>query len=283
MTEGAERPGAAPVPPGEGSRTGLSLEPGHRHPSAVIDPGAELADSVSVGPFAVVGPGVQLEAGVRVGSHALVERNTRVGEECRIHHGAVLGTDPQDLKYDGEESWLHVGPRTVIREYTTLNRGTAASGTTRVGSGCLLMAYAHVAHDCTLGDHVILANSVAMGGHVEIAERTIVGGLVAIHQFVRIGRHAFIGGGSRVVQDVPPYVTVAGNPCHAYGINTEGLRRRDFDPDVVEALRRAYRDVFRSDRHIGAALEALAEEGGHPGPVEEMLEFIRSSDRGVTT
>lgn len=280
---GPEGAGGGAVRPGHRDGGGLSLEPGLRHPSAVIDPDAELADSVSVGPFAVVGPGVRLEAGVKVGPHVLVEQNTVVGEECQLHHGAVLGTDPQDLKYEGEESWLRVGPRTVIREYATLNRGTAASGTTRVGSDCLLMAYAHVAHDCTLGDRVILANSVAMGGHVEIGERANVGGLVAIHQFVRIGRHAFVGGGSRVVQDVPPYVTVAGNPCDAYGINTEGLRRRDFDPGVVQALRRAYREVFRSDRHIGAALEALEADGGHPVEVEEMLDFIRSSERGVTT
>lgn len=263
---------------------GLSLEPGLRHPSAVIDEGAELAESVSVGPFAVVGPGVRLESGVKVGSHVLIERDTRVGAGCELHHGAVLGTDPQDLKYDGEDSSLRVGSGTVIREYATLNRGTAASGTTRVGRNCLIMAYAHVAHDCTIGDDVVLANSVAMGGHVEIGEHAIVGGLVAIHQFVRVGRHAFLGGGSRVVQDVPPFCTVAGNPCEAYGINTEGLDRRGFDRETVQALRRAYRKVFRSDRHIGAALELLAREEGAPPPeVSEMLDFIRGSERGVTT
>lgn len=261
----------------------LRVEPGVRHPSAVVDPDAEMAESVGIGPFAVVGPGVSLADGVQVGPHALVERNTRVGESCEIHKGAVLGTDPQDLKYEGEESWLEVGPRTVVREFATLNRGTAAAGTTRVGSDCLIMAYAHVAHDCRLGDHVILANSVAMGGHVEIGDHAIVGGLVAIHQFVRIGEHAFVGGGSRLPQDVPPFVTVAGNPCAAYGINSEGLRRRDFPPDTIRALQRAYRAIFRSEHHIGRALEELAAEGEPIPEVARLVEFIRASERGVTT
>lgn len=270
---------------GEGAGKGVGLldEPGARHPTAVVDPSADLAPSVSVGPFAVVGPGVTLEGGVKVGSHALVERNTRVGEGCEIHHGAVLGSAPQDLKYEGEESWLEVGARTVVREYATLNRGTAAAGTTVVGEDCLVMAYAHVAHDCRIGDHVVLANSVAMGGHVEIGDHVVVGGLVGIHQFVRVGDHAFVGGGSRVTQDVPPYVTVAGNPCAAYGINSEGLRRRGFEPERIRDLQRAYRRIFRSEDHIGRALEGL-EQGGELEPeVERMIAFIRASDRGVTT
>lgn len=275
-------------PAGAGPRTGrgpsgaVGPEAGTRHPTAVIDDGAEVAESAGVGPYAIVGPGVRLEEGVRVGPHVLVERNTRVGEGCELHNGAVLGTDPQDLKYDGEETWLEVGPGTVVREYATLNRGTAASGTTLVGRECLVMAYAHVAHDCRIGDGVILANSVAMGGHVEIGDRAIVGGLVAIHQFVRIGRHAFVGGGSRLPQDVAPYVTVAGNPCRAYGINTEGLRRRGFGDESIRALKRAYRTLFRSDEHLGRALEEV--EAGDPTPeVETLIDFVRASDRGITT
>jgi UDP-N-acetylglucosamine acyltransferase len=249
----------------------------------VVDGDAELDESVSLGPFAVVGPGVSLGKGVKVGPHALVEKNTRVGAGCEIHNGAVLGTDPQDLKYEGEESWLEVGPRTVIREYATLNRGTAASGTTRVGADCLVMAYAHVAHDCRLGDHVILANSVAMGGHVEIGDWAVVGGLVAVHQFVRIGEHAFVGGGSRLPQDVVPYTTVAGNPCAAYGINSEGLRRRSFEDETIRDLKRAYRAIFRSDRAIGDALDALEQKGGLRQEVRAMVRFVRASERGITT
>lgn len=274
--------------PGAGPRTGreaaggIELEPGIRHPTALIDDDAEVAESAAVGPFAVVGPGVRLEPGVRVGPHVLVERNTRVGAGCELHKGAVVGTDPQDLKYGGEETWLEVGSGTVVREYATLNRGTAASGTTVVGSDCLVMAYAHVAHDCRLGEGVILANSVAMGGHVEIGDRAIVGGLVAIHQFVRIGRHAFVGGGSRLSQDVAPYVTVAGNPCEAYGINTEGLRRRGVGEERIRALKRAYRTLFRSEQHLGRALDEL--EGGDAIPeVEALIEFVRASERGITT
>jgi UDP-N-acetylglucosamine acyltransferase len=265
------------------SESSVGVEPGTRHATAVISPDADLAESVSVGPYAVIGPGVRLGERVRVGPHAYIERDTRVGEDSHIHAGAVLGTDPQDMKYGGEASMLEVGCRTTIREYATLNRGTAASGRTSVGDDCLIMAYAHVAHDCHLGDHVILANAVNMGGHVEIGDWAIVGGVTAIHQFVRIGRHAFVGGGSRVPQDVAPYVTVAGNPCAAYGINTEGLRRRGFGRDVLASLRHAYRVLFRSNRNMGDALEALESEGGLGEEVLELVAFIRSSERGVTT
>ncbi len=264
------------------SRT-LWEEPGVVHPSAVVDDEAELDPSCSVGPFAVIGPGVELGPDVRVGSHALVERDTRLGAGCEIHHGAVVGTDPQDLKYEGEPSTLEIGPRTVIREYATLNRGTAASGATVVGGDCLIMAYAHVAHDCRLGDHVILSNSVNMGGHVEIGDWVIVGGLTAIHQFVRIGDHAFVGGASRLPQDVVPFTTVSGNPCAAYGINTTGLRRRGFDDERIKTLRAAYRSLFRSDLNLGDAVDRLAEEGPDTEEVREVIEFIRASERGVTT
>ncbi len=265
------------------SSTLQGLEPGVRHPTAIVDPEAELAESVSVGPYAVIGAEVSLADGVRVGPHALLEGPTRVGEECEIHNGAVVGTDPQDLKYEGEESWLEVGARTTIREYATLNRGTSASGITRVGSDCLIMAYAHVAHDCRIGDHVILSNAVNMAGHVEIGDWAIVGGVTAIHQFVRIGRHAFVGGGSRLPQDVVPFATVAGNPCSAYGINTTGLRRRGFDDATVRALRSAWRSIFQGDVNIGQALDRLEAEGDQEPEVEEMIAFIRESERGVTT
>jgi UDP-N-acetylglucosamine acyltransferase len=265
------------------SESPVGVEPGTRHSTAVISPEAELAESVAVGPYAVIGPGVRLAERVLIGPHAYLERDTRVGEDTHIHAGAVLGTDPQDMKYDGEASVLEVGSRTTIREYATLNRGTAASGRTSVGDDCLIMAYAHVAHDCHLGDHVILANAVNMGGHVEIGDWAIVGGVTAIHQFVRIGRHAFVGGGSRVPQDVAPYVTVAGNPCAAYGINAEGLRRRGFGRETLAALRHAYRVLFRSNRNVGDALEALESEGGLGEEVSELIAFIRSSERGVTT
>ncbi len=259
------------------------LEPGIRHPSAVIHEEAELADSVTVGPFAIIGPSVTLGEGVRVGSHVLIQKNTRIGDECDIHHGAVLGTDPQDLKYEGEVSWLELGERTVVREYATLNRGTAAAGTTRVGSDCLVMAYAHVAHDCRIGDHVILSNAVNMAGHVTIDDHVIVGGVTAIHQFVRVGAHAFVGGGSRLSQDAVPYTIVAGNPCSAYGINRTGLERRGFDEETITAVRNAYRTLFQSELNIGAAIDRLEGEGPHGDEVQRMIDFVRASERGVTT
>jgi UDP-N-acetylglucosamine acyltransferase len=226
---------------------------------------------------------VTLGPDVRVASNVLIERDTRVEAGCRIHHGAVLGTDPQDLKYEGEPTTLEVGAGTVVREYATLNRGTRASGRTTVGEKCLVMAYAHVAHDCRVGDGVILSNAVNMGGHVEIGDHAVVGGVTAIHQFVRIGRHAFVGGGSRLPQDVPPYLMVAGNPCESYGLNTVGLRRSGFDREVMRELRSAYRSLFQSEMNLGAALDRLEDEEDVGEEVAEMMDFIRASERGVVT
>ncbi|MFQ5689579.1 MAG: acyl-ACP--UDP-N-acetylglucosamine O-acyltransferase [Gemmatimonadota bacterium] len=261
----------------------LELEPGLRHPSAVVHPEARIAESASIGPYAVIGPNVEIAEEVRVGPHVYIERDTSIGRGCTLAKGAVLGTDPQDMKYRGEDTVLEVGERTVIREYATLNRGTAASGRTVVGDDCLIMAYAHVAHDCRLGDHVILANSVHMGGHVEIGEWASVGGVTAIHQFVRIGCHSFIGGGSRLPQDVVPYVMVSGNPCAAHGLNTVGLRRRGFPAATLRKLRNAYRVIFQSHLNIGQACEALEAEGMESPEIRRMLTFIQDSRRGITT
>lgn len=251
------------------------------HASAVIHEDAELALDVVVGPGAVIGPGVVVGAGTSVGSNALIERDTIVGENCTIAHGAVLGTDPQDLKFGGEETQLVVGDRTVIREYATLNRGTEASGRTVVGSDCLIMAYTHVAHDCEIGDHVVLANAVNMGGHVTIGDWAIVGGMTPIHQFVRIGPHAFVGGASRVHKDVPPYVRAAGNPMEMSGLNSVGLRRRGFKEGVRRELKRAYRLVYSSDLNLSQALERARDELEPLPEVEDFLAFFEESQRGV--
>jgi UDP-N-acetylglucosamine acyltransferase len=200
----------------------------------------------------------------------------------RIHHSAALGGDPQDLKYGGEHAELVVGDHTVIREFVTLNRGTSAHGKTEVGSHCLLMAYAHVAHDCVLGDHVILANSVNMGGHVLIEDHVIVGGLTAIHQFVRIGKHAFVGGSAAVMKDVPPFVKAAGNPLKLYGLNSLGLQRRGFDEDTRMALKRAYRHVFSSTLNISQAVQQARSELPKTPELQHFLDFIEASERGVT-
>ncbi|MDX1645738.1 MAG: acyl-ACP--UDP-N-acetylglucosamine O-acyltransferase [Longimicrobiales bacterium] len=253
------------------------------HPSALVDDDAELGEGVTVGPWAIIGPGVEIGDNTEVGPRVLIERDTSIGEDCTIHNGAVLGSDPQDLKYQGEHATLEVGDRTVIREFATLNRGTAASGRTVVGSDCLLMAYAHVAHDCEIGNHVILANSVNMAGHVLIEDWVIVGGVTPIHQFVRIGAHAFVGGGSRIPQDVPPYCRAAGNPPKLYGLNTVGLERRGLSQEVRRALKRAYRMLFQGNVNLTRALDQAEEEITGVPEVRHLIEFIRASERGITT
>lgn len=253
------------------------------HEWAIVDPAADLDTGVTVGPWAFVGPGVRLGAGTSVGPGVLIERDTTLGRECKIHKGAVLGTDPQDLKYQGEETQLVVGDRTVVREYATLNRGTAASGRTVVGDDCLLMAYTHVAHDCVLGHHVIVSNAVNMAGHVELADWVIVGGLTPIHQFVRVGEHAFVGGGSRLSQDVPPYCRVAGSPAKLYGLNSVGLERRGFSSETRALLKKAYRIVFQSSMNISKGVARAREELGGSREIDHFLRFIETSERGVTT
>jgi UDP-N-acetylglucosamine acyltransferase len=253
------------------------------HETAIVDPDAELGEGVEVGPWALIGPGVRIGADTIVGPRVLIERDTSIGEGCRLANGAVLGTDPQDLKYKGEPSFLEVGDRTVVREFATLNRGTAASGRTVVGSDCLIMAYAHVAHDCELGNHVVIANSVNMAGHVVIEDWATVGGVTPIHQFVRIGAHAFVGGGSRVPQDIPPYCRAAGNTPKLYGLNSVGLERRGFSPEVRRALKEAYRVLFMGSENLSQALERATREVPQIPEVRHLLAFIQASERGVTT
>jgi UDP-N-acetylglucosamine acyltransferase len=253
------------------------------HPTAIVDADAELGDGVVVGPWAFIGPGVTVGAGTEIGPRVLIEKDTVLGEDCFVANGAALGTDPQDLKFKGEQATLEIGDRTMIREFATLNRGTSASGRTVVGSDCLLMAYTHVAHDCEIGNHVILANSVNMAGHVLIQDWVIVGGVTPIHQFVRIGAHAFVGGGSRVPQDIPPYCRAAGNPPKLYGLNKVGLDRRGLSAEVRKALKQAYRILFKSEQILSRALDqAEAEIPGVP-EVGHLIEFVRASERGVTT
>jgi UDP-N-acetylglucosamine acyltransferase len=252
------------------------------HPTALIDPGAELGLDVTIGPYSIVGPNVTIGDGTLVGPHVLIERDTVVGSNCVLHKGAVLGTDPQDLKYAGEPTRLIVGNRTVIREYATLNRGTAALGYTEVGSDCLLMAYSHVAHDCQLGDRVILSNSVNMGGHVSIGDWAIIGGLTPIHQFVRIGTHAFVGGQTRVAKDIPPFVKAAGSPMQLYGLNSVGLQRRGFTEDTRRELKRAYRIFYGSGFNTSQALAQAREELRPLPEIEIFLSFFDQSVRGVS-
>ncbi len=255
------------------------------HPSAIVDPSAELGRGVEIGPFAIVGPGVSIGRNTRIGPRVLIERDTTLGRDCLVANGAVLGTDPQDLKYEGERTFLKVGDRTVIREFATLNRGTAAAGTTVVGSDCLVMAYCHIAHDCELGNHVILSNATNIAGHVTIEDWAIISGIVGIHQFVRIGAHAFVGGGSRIPQDVPPYCRAVGNPSpKLYGLNTVGLERQGFSTDVRRRLKKTYRILFQSNLNLSQALARVEADPALRDPeVGYFIEFVRKSQRGIIT
>lgn len=251
------------------------------HPTAVIDPDAKLDDGVVVEPYAVIDADVEIGAGSMIGSHTRIMSGARLGRDVKVHPGAVIANIPQDLKFGGERTHLIVGDKTVIRECATLNRGTAAHGRTEVGAGCLIMAYAHVAHDCIIGDHVILANAVQLGGHVTIGDWAILGGAVVVHQFSKIGEHAMIGGGFRVTQDVPPFAIVAGYPLRVLSINKIGLERRGFSPDQVAALSRAFRILYRSGLNLAQAMDKLKTEGPHSADVARLIEFYAQSERGV--
>lgn len=254
------------------------------HPTALVDGSVQLGSGVQVGPFAILGPNVRVGANTRIGPRVTVEKNTTIGIDCDIANGAVLGSDPQDLKYDGEETFLQIGDRTVVREFATLNRGTSLTGRTVVGSDCMLMAYVHIAHDCELGNHVIVSNATNMAGHVTIEDWAIISGLVAIHQFVRIGAHAFIGGGSRIPQDVPPYCRAVGNPSpKLYGLNSVGLERRGLSGQVRRRLKMAYRILFQSGLNVSQGVARAEEEIDLIPEVRHFLDFIRNSERGITS
>ncbi len=251
------------------------------HRTALIDPTAELGADVSVGPYCVIGPKVTVGERSTIAAHAVLERNTRVGEGVKIGYGTVIGNDPQDLKYRGEETWVEIGSGTIIREYSTINRGSTATGKTTIGERCFLMTYVHIAHDCAIGNDVIIANGVQMAGHVIVSDRASISGLVPIHQFVRIGTYAFVGGASRVNQDVPPYTKAAGNPVHLYGLNSVGLQRAGFSPELKLALKRAYRLVFNSDLTVSQGIARARAELPQVPEVETFLQFIEASQRGV--
>ena len=251
------------------------------HPSALVDPTASLGRDVEVGPFVIIGPDVIVDDGCRILARATLERNVRLARDVTIGIGSVLGGEPQDLKFGGEETWVEVGEGTRIREYATINRGTAASGATTIGARCFIMSYVHLAHDCHVGNGVIIANGTQLAGHVTVHDGAILSGLVAVHQFVNIGSMAFIGGCSRVNQDIPPFVKAVGNPVELYGLNTVGLRRANYPPETISALKRAYRLFFNSDLNLSQAQERARQEVPPLPEVERLLEFVASSSRGI--
>ncbi|HEY4448614.1 MAG TPA: acyl-ACP--UDP-N-acetylglucosamine O-acyltransferase [Steroidobacteraceae bacterium] len=249
---------------------------------AIVSPDAHLAPDVTVGPFSIIGPQVQIGARTVIGPHAVVNGPTTIGEDNRIFQFASIGDAPQDKKYRGEPTQLVIGDRNVFRESCTMNRGTTHDqGVTRIGDDNLFMAYSHVAHDCLIGNNTIFANSVAMGGHVEVGDWAILGGLVAVHQFTKIGAHAFLGGGAILSRDVPPYVMVAGNPAVPHGVNAEGLRRRGFSDESIRHIREAYRVLYRSDLKLAEAVARLAPLAEERAEIRSFVEFIQGSTRSL--
>lgn len=251
------------------------------HPTAVVARDAVIGDDVEIGAFAMVGEDCVLGSGCVISPRATLERHVRLADNVRIGVGVVLGGDPQDLKFQGEVTTVEVGENTIIRDYSTINRGTGYSRKTTVGANAFIMSYVHLGHDCNVGDGVVLSNGVQLAGHVTVDARAIISGLTAVHQFVRIGTYSFIGGCSRVAKDVPPYLKAVGNPVKLYGLNSVGLQRNNFDPGVVRELKRAYRLFFRSELNVSQALaRAQAELEPHP-EVQHFLEFVDNSQRGV--
>jgi UDP-N-acetylglucosamine acyltransferase len=251
------------------------------HPTAIVSKDAQLDGDVEVGPFAIIGEGCVVAEGCVIAARATLERNVILAANVKVGSGSILGGDPQDLKYKGEPTTVEIGESTTIREYSTINRGTAQSFKTTVGKQCFIMSYVHLAHDCHIGDGVILGNNVQLAGHVTIDDKAIVSGQSAAHQFVQIGRFSFVGGCSRISKDVPPYVKANGNPIRLYGLNKVGLQRNGISDDVQRELKRAYRLFFNSDLNLSQARERAEGELQRYPEVEEFLSFLDRSDRGL--
>lgn len=251
------------------------------HPTAIVSSKAELAEGVVVGPFAVIEEDVTIDEGTHIGPHVLVANGARIGKKCVIHNGAVVSTAPQDLKYNNEPTLFEIGDNTTIREFCTLNRGTIAHGKTTVGSNCLLMAYMHVAHDCIVGNNVIIANSVQLAGHVTIDDWAIIGGATVIHQFVTIGAHTMIGGGFRVIKDVPPYIMAGRDPLCFERLNVIGLRRRGFTQDSIDALNDAYRILYLSQLNVSQGIEKIKETMAITPEIHQLIDFVANAKRGI--
>ena len=251
------------------------------HPTAIIHDEAELGEGVVIGPYSIIEGTVKIGDGTLVGSHVVIEGHTTIGAENQIFTGAVIGSPTQDKKYDGGISYLTIGDRNKIREYVTINPGTKDGTRTIIGNDNLLMAYSHVAHDCVVHDHVVLANQATLAGHVIVQDRAIVGGLRAVHQFVRLGELALIGGCSKVVQDVPPFMMADGHPARVYGINSVGLDRAGYASHDKQVLKKAFKITFRSRHTLKNAILHLESELGDGAAFETLLKFLKTSERGI--
>ena len=251
------------------------------HPTAIVDKTTILGSNIKIGPYSILGPNVRIGDNCDIGNNVTICDNTIIGKNCKIFHSSSIGEIPQDLKFDGEKTKTIIGENTIIREFVTINRGTRAIGKTQVGSNVLLMASTHVAHDCLVGDNVILSNLATLGGHVEIGNWAVLGGGVLVHQFTKIGEHAFIGGGFRVVQDIPPYILAADSPLKFHGINNIGLKRRGFSVENRKLIKDVYNIFFRSANNRKMAIEVIKSRYPNDKIVKNILNFIKLSKRGI--
>ena len=251
------------------------------HSTAIVDPNAKIGDDVTIGPFSVVEAEVSIGDRTIVGNNVTIASGTYIGKDCKIFHSASIGAIPQDLKYNNEETFLYIGDRTVIREFVSINKGTSALGKTKIGSDCLLMASVHVAHDCVVGNNVIMSNLTTLGGHVNIDDWAILSGGVLVHQFCNISKHAFIGAGALVTQDVPPFILAAGSPVEYSGINSVGLKRRGFSIDDRKELKNIYKMYFRSKNNRKENLSKIKKELASFKYTNLIVDFIENSERGI--
>ena len=255
---------------------------GSIHATAIVAPDAILGEGVEIGAYCVIGPGVEIGPRTRVGAHAMIHCHTRLGADNIVHPFASVGDAPQDKKYKGEPTRLEVGDRNVIREFVTLNRGTTKDrGVTTIGNDNLFMSYSHVAHDCVVGNQCVLANSSTLGGHVVLGDWVIMGGFAAIHQFCKVGAHAFLANNAAVTRDVPPYIMAVGGPAKPHSINAEGLKRRGFTPEQIRNLRNAYRVLYRSGLRLDDAIKQLQEAASTQPEVQALVDFIPQSTRSL--
>jgi UDP-N-acetylglucosamine acyltransferase len=252
------------------------------HPTAIVDPGARLAEGVTIGAYSVVGEHVEIGAGTWVGPHVVITGHTSIGRDNRIYQFSSLGEAPQDMKYAGEATRLEIGDRNTIREFCTFNCGTVQdAGVTRLGSDNWIMAYVHLAHDCQVGDHTVFANNAQIAGHVHVGDYAILGGMTGVHQFVHIGAHSITAGATLLLQDLPPYVMAAGNPSKPFGINAEGLKRRGFSPAAIAAIKRAYKTLYRSELALADAQREIAVQCETVPELAPMLGFLAAAKRGI--
>jgi len=251
------------------------------HAGAVISPSAKIGDNVTIGPYTVIGDDVVIGDGSNIGPHAVIAKWTTLGKECRVFQFASVGAEPQDLKFKGEKSFTIIGDRTVIREGATIHRATGEGNETRIGSDCLLMAYIHVAHNCVLGNHVIMSNLASCSGHAVVEDRVVIGGMAGVHQFVKIGRNAMVGGMSKLVQDVVPYTLVDGHPAKVVGLNNVGISRAGIPLESRRLIKKAYKILYRSGLSLAEAIAVIEQEVDSCEEVEHFLRFLRNAERGI--